>query len=145
MINQQTRNTRHAINMNTVDSRQQEVPGPSEQNNQKPYDELGRGARNAIFASKHKSDPQWRDRRVRRNVIFIVSTGLAMIVAATFATILELSDLWQNLWLAICISFALLFLVGVIRFGSELSLKSWRTEGFIRGAGEPRPRSASSP
>jgi hypothetical protein len=49
-----------------------------------------------------------------------------MIVAATFAAILELFALWQNLWLAICISFALLFLVGGIRFGSELSLKSWR-------------------
>jgi hypothetical protein len=106
--------------MSTVDSAQQEMPAPSEQNNQQPYDELGRGDTDALFASKHKGDPQERDRRIWRNVIFIASTGLAMIVAATFATILELTDLWQNLWLAICISFALLFLVGVIRFGSEL-------------------------
>jgi hypothetical protein len=32
-----------------------------------------------------------------------------------------LPDFWQNLWLAICLSFTLLFFVGVLRFGSDLS------------------------
>jgi hypothetical protein len=44
-----------------------------------------------------------------------------MIVAATFATVLELPDFWQNLWLAICTGFTLLFFVGVLRLTSELS------------------------
>ena len=35
--------------------------------------------------------------------------------------VLELPDFWQNLWLAICLSFTLLFFVGVLRFGSDLS------------------------
>jgi hypothetical protein len=35
----------------------------------------------------------------------------------------------QNLWLAICIGFTVLFFVGLFRFGSELSLKSWRNAG----------------
>lgn len=69
----------------------------------------------------HKGDPQERDRQVLRSILFITSTGLAMIVAATFATVLELSDSWQNLWLAICIGFTLLFFVGVLRLTSELS------------------------
>ena len=53
--------------------------------------------------------------------LFITSTGLAMIVAATFATVLELPDSWQNLWFAVCIGFTILFFVGVLRFTSELS------------------------
>ena len=51
---------------------------------------------------------------------FIASMGLAMILAAIFTTVLELTDFWRNLWLAICISFALLFFVGVLLFGSQL-------------------------
>ena len=46
--------------------------------------------------------------------------GLAMILAAIFTTVLELTYFWRNLWLAICISFALLFFVGVLLLGSEL-------------------------
>ena len=106
---------------NTVE---QEMPTQSEENNQviqHRYDALGRGDTDALFASMHKGDPQERDRRVLRDMIFIVATGLAMIFAAIFATVLELPDFWQNLWLAICLSFTLLFFVGVRRFGSELS------------------------
>ena len=106
---------------NTVE---QEMPTQSEENNQviqHRYDALGRGDTDALFASMHKGDPQERDRRVLRNMIFIASTGLAMILAAIFATVLELPDFWQNLWLAICLSFTLLFFVGVLRFGSDLS------------------------
>ena len=65
----------------------------------------------------HRSE----NRRVLQNMIFMASTGLAMILAAIFATVLELPDFWQNLWLAICLSFTLLFFVGVLRFGSDLS------------------------
>ena len=43
-----------------------------------------------------------------------------MILAAIFTTVLELTDFWRNLWLAICISLALLFFVGVLLLGSEL-------------------------
>jgi hypothetical protein len=118
------RNTHHTTNMSTIDSAQQEMPTQSEENNQviqHRYDALGRGDTDALFASMHKGDPQQRDRRVLRNIIFITSTGLAMILAAIFATVLELPDFWQDLWLAICISFTLLFFVGLLCFGSELS------------------------
>jgi hypothetical protein len=111
--------------MSTIDSAQQETPTQSEENNQviqHRYDALGRDDTDALFASIHKGDPQEQDRRVLRSVIFITSTGLAMIVAAIFATVLELPDFWQNLWLAICISFTFLFFVGVLRFASELGL-----------------------
>ena len=109
------------VENNTVE---QEMPTQSEENNQviqHRYDALGRGDTDALFASMHKGDPQERDRRVLQNMIFVASTGLAMILAAIFATVLELPDFWQNLWLAICLSFTLLFFVGVLRFGSELS------------------------
>ena len=110
--------------MSTIDSAQQETPTQSEENNQvirHRYNALGRGDTDALVATMHKGDPQERDRQVLRSILFITSTGLAMIVAATFATVLELPDSWQNLWLAICIGFTLLFFVGVLRFTSELS------------------------
>jgi hypothetical protein len=106
---------------NTVE---QEMPTQSEENNQviqHRYDALGRGDTDALFVSMHKGDPQERDRRDLRNMIFMAFMGLAMILAAIFATVLELPDFWQNLWLAICLSFTLLFFVGVLRFGSDLS------------------------
>jgi hypothetical protein len=118
------RNTQHTTNMNTIDSAQQETPTQSEENNhviRHRYNVLARGGTDALFANLHKGDPQERDRRVLRTILFITSTGLAMIVAATFATVLELPDSWQNLWLAICIGFTLLFFVGVLRLTSELS------------------------
>ena len=108
--------------MKTIDLAQQETLTQSEESDQLiPYDTLGRTDRDVVFASRHKGDPQERDRRVWRSMIFTASTGMAMIVAATFATVLEYSGFWQNLWLAICLSFTLLFFVGVLRFGSELS------------------------
>ena len=109
--------------MSTIDSAQQETP-TKEENNQvirHRYNALGRGDTDSLFASMHKGDPQERDRRVLRSILFITSTGLAMIIAATFATVLELPDSWQNLWLAICTGFTLLFFAGVLRFTSELS------------------------
>jgi hypothetical protein len=115
--------------MKTIDLAQQETLTQSEESNQliqHPYDTLGRTDRDAVFASRHKGDPQERDRRVWRSMIFTASTGMAMIVAATFATVLEYSGFWQNLWLAICIGFTVWFIVELFRFGSELSSKSWR-------------------
>ena len=99
------------------------MPTKSEENKQlirHLYDALGRGDTDALFASMHKGDPQERDCRVLRYMIFIASMGLAMILAAIFTTVLELPDFWRNLWLAICISFALLFFVGVLLLDSEL-------------------------
>jgi hypothetical protein len=99
------------------------MPTKSEENKpmiQHRYDALGRGDRDALFARMHKTDPQERDCWVLRNIVFIASMGLAMILVAMFTTTLELPDLWRNLWLAICISFALLFFVGVFLLGSEL-------------------------
>ena len=110
--------------MSTIHSAQQETSTQSEENNQviqNPYDALRRRDTDALSASMHKGDPQERDRRVLRSMIFITSTGMAMIITATCATVPELSDFWQNLWLAICIGFTLLFFVGVLRFASELS------------------------
>jgi hypothetical protein len=99
------------------------MPTKSEENKQviqQLYDARGRGDTDALFASMPKSDPQERDRRVLRNMTFVASMGLAMVLAAMFTTILELPDFWRNLWLAICISFAFLFFVGVFLLGSEL-------------------------
>ena len=111
--------------MSTIDLAQQEMPTQSEENNkviQHRYDALGRGDTDALFASMHKGDPQDQDRRVLQSIIFITATGLAMIVAAIFATVLELPDFWQNLWFAICISFTVLFFGGVLRFAPRLGL-----------------------
>ena len=99
------------------------MPTKSEEN--KPViqhidDALGRVDTDALFASTHKGDPAERDRRVLRNMTFVASMGLAMVLAAMFTTILELPDFWRNLWLAICISFGVLFFVGVLLLGSEL-------------------------
>ena len=99
------------------------MPTKSEENKQviqQLYDARGRGDTDALFASMHKSDPKERDRRVLRNMTFVASMGLAMVLAAMFTTILELPDFWRNLWLAICISFAFFFFVGVFLLGSEL-------------------------
>jgi hypothetical protein len=99
------------------------MPTQSEENKQviqQRYNALVRGDTDTLFASTHKGDPQERDRRVLRNMTFIASMGLAMILAAIFTTVLELTYFWRNLWLAICISFALLFFVGVLLLGSEL-------------------------
>ena len=117
------RNTQHTTNMSTIDSAQQETPTQKENNQviRHRYNALRRGDTDALFASMHKGDPQERDRQVLRSILFITFTGLAMIVAATFATVLELPDFWQNLWLAICTGFTLLFFVGVLRLTSELS------------------------
>jgi hypothetical protein len=117
------RNTQHTTNMSTIDSAQQETP-TQEENNQvirHRYNALARGGTDAVFASMDKGGPQERDRQVLRSILFITSTGLAMIVAATFATVLEIPDSWQTLWFAICIGFTLLFFVGVLRLTSELS------------------------
>ena len=95
------------------------MPTQSEENKQviqQRYNALVRGDTDTLFASTHKGDPQDRNRRVLRNMTFIASMGLAMILAAIFTTVL----FWRNLWLAICISFALLFFVGVLLLGSEL-------------------------
>jgi hypothetical protein len=109
--------------MSTIDSAQQETPTQKENNQliRHRYNGLRRGDTDALVASMHKGDPQERDRQVLWSILFITFTGLAMIVAATFATVLELPDFWQNLWLAICTGFTLLFFVGVLRLTSELS------------------------
>jgi hypothetical protein len=118
------KNTEHTTNMSTSDSAQQTTPSQSEENNQvirHRYNALGRGDMDALLASMHKGDLQERDRRVLRSILFITFTGLAMIVAATFATVLGYSGFWQDVWLAICTGFTLLFFVGVLRLTSELS------------------------
>jgi hypothetical protein len=96
------------------------MPTKSEEN--KPViqhidDALGRVDTDALFASTHKGDPAERDRRVLRNMTFVASMGLAMVLAAMFTTILELPDFWRNLWLAICIGFAFFFLCGGVSLG----------------------------
>ena len=119
--------------MKTIDPTQQETLTQSEENNQliqHPDDALGRSDRDALFASRDAGDPQERDRRVWRSMIFTASTGVAMIVAATFATVLGYSGFWQDLWFAICIGFTVLFFAGLFRFGSDLSSKSWHNAGY---------------
>jgi hypothetical protein len=124
--------------MKTFDSAQGETPPQSEENNrliQHPEDTLDRNDRDALFASRHKRDPQERDRWVWRSMIFTASTGMAMIAAAIFATVLEYSGFWQNLWVVICIGFTVSFFVGLFRFGSELSSESWPPQATRHGVG----------
>ena len=97
----------------------------TEENNQdiqNSYDALGRRHTDALAASMQKGDPQERDRRVFRTIIFIMSTGLAMIAVGPFAIVLGWPHFWLHLSLAICIGFLLLFFVGMLRFASELGL-----------------------
>jgi fatty acid desaturase len=89
---------------------------------QNSFDALGRRQTDALAASMQKGDPQEPDRRVLRTIIFMLSTGLAMIAAGPFAIVLGWPHFWLHLSLAICIGFALLFFVGVLRFTSELGL-----------------------
>jgi hypothetical protein len=97
------------------------IPQDNKKTIQRLYDAPDRDYTDALFARVHKGDPQERDRRVLRIMAFIVSMGLATILAAIFTTVLELPHFWRNLWLAICISFAHLLFVGVFRLGAELT------------------------
>ena len=96
-----------------------------EENNQviqNSYDAPGRRDTDALSASMQKGDPQERDRRVLRTIIFIMSIGLAMTAAGLFAIVLGWPHFWLHLSLAIWIGCLLLFFVGVLRFTSELGL-----------------------
>ena len=99
---------------------------PTEEKNQviqNSYDAPGTRDTDALSASMHKGDPQERDRRVLRTIIFIMSTGLAMIAAGPFAIVLGWPHFWLHLSLAICIGFLLFVLCGgCFRFASELGL-----------------------
>jgi len=89
---------------------------------QNSYDAPGRRDTDGLSASMQKGDPQERDRRVLRTIIFIMSMGLAMTAAGSFAIVLVWPHFWLHLSLAIWIGFTLLFLLGVLRLTSELGL-----------------------
>jgi membrane protein insertase Oxa1/YidC/SpoIIIJ len=53
------------------------------------------------------------DRQVLRNMMVSALMFVVTILAAIFATVLELPVFWRNFWLAICITFAVVTFFGV--------------------------------
>jgi hypothetical protein len=56
------------------------------------------------------------ERDVVQKMIFTTFTGLIAVIAAFFTTILQLSIFWRNLWLTVCIAFAVLMFAGIFQF-----------------------------
>ena len=61
-----------------------------------------------------------KDRKVLDKIVFSAFMFVVTILSAIFTTVLELPVAWRNLWLAICITFAVLMFIGVFYLGSEL-------------------------
>ena len=60
------------------------------------------------------------EREVVRNMLFTTVMGLIAIVTAVFTTVLELTVFWRNLWLAICVTFAVLMFAGIFQFCTHI-------------------------
>jgi fatty acid desaturase len=56
------------------------------------------------------------EREVVQNMIFTSVTGLIAIITAIFTTTLELTVFWRNVWLTLCITFAVLMFAGIFQF-----------------------------
>jgi hypothetical protein len=56
------------------------------------------------------------EREVTKNMLFTSSMGLVAIITAILTTVLELTVFWRNVWLTICIVFAVLMFVGIFQF-----------------------------
>ena len=60
------------------------------------------------------------DGEVFKNMLFTGAVGIIAIIAAFFTTILELPIFWRNLWLTICIAFAVLMFAGIFQFCTHI-------------------------
>jgi hypothetical protein len=56
------------------------------------------------------------DHEVVQNMIFTTVMGLIAVITAIFTTTLELTIFWRNVWLALCITFAVLMFAGIFQF-----------------------------
>jgi hypothetical protein len=71
-----------------------------------------------VPAKRFDDDQRWP------KIIFTALTGILAALAAIFATVLELSVFWRNLWLATCIAFAVLMFVGIVLMSLRLTQSS---------------------
>jgi hypothetical protein len=60
------------------------------------------------------------ERDVVQKMIFTTFMGLIAIIAAFLTTILELTVFWRNVWLTVCITFAILMFVGIFQFCAHI-------------------------
>jgi hypothetical protein len=60
------------------------------------------------------------EREVVQKMLFTSVTGVIAIIAALFTTILELTVFWRNVWLTICITFAVLMFAGIFQFCTHI-------------------------
>jgi hypothetical protein len=56
------------------------------------------------------------EHEVVQKMLFTTFMGLIAIITALFTTVLELTIFWRNLWLAACITFAVLMFAGIFQF-----------------------------
>jgi hypothetical protein len=56
------------------------------------------------------------EREVVQNMIFTTVMGLIAVITAIFTTTLELTIFWRNVWLTLCITFAVLMFAGIFQF-----------------------------
>jgi hypothetical protein len=66
------------------------------------------------------------ERQVVQSMLFTCCTGLIAFIAALLTTILDLSILWRDLWLSICIAFAVLMLAGIFQFCGRIDKSASR-------------------
>ena len=62
-----------------------------------------------------------QDSIVLKKMVFSSVFGLLFFVTAMFATMLDLSFVWRNIWLGFCIVFFVLALVGVFILCGDLN------------------------
>jgi hypothetical protein len=62
------------------------------------------------------------DSRVTHELLFTALTGLLAVLSAIFTTMIELGQIWRYAWLAVCILFAVLMLLGIFGICSAISL-----------------------
>jgi hypothetical protein len=56
------------------------------------------------------------EREVGKNMLFTTIMGLTAVITAILTTVLELTIFWRNVWLTICIVFAVLMFAGIFQF-----------------------------
>jgi hypothetical protein len=56
------------------------------------------------------------EREVGKNMLFTTIMGLTAVITAILTTVLDLTIFWRNLWLTVCIVFAVLMFAGIFQF-----------------------------
>ena len=60
------------------------------------------------------------DHEVVQKMIFTSFMGVIAIITAIFTTTLELTIFWRNVWLTLCITFAVLMFAGIFQFCTRI-------------------------